>query len=49
MSVPICLFSGLANYSTQTLATFMLPITCFSVCKSYLVLCQSSYSMSVYF
>jgi len=49
MSVPICLFSGLANYGTQTLATFMLPITCFSVCKSYLVLCQSIYFLSVYF
>ena len=35
MIVLICLFSGLANYSTQTLATFMLPITYFSVCKSY--------------
>jgi len=35
MIVPICLFSGLTNYGTQTLATFMLPITYFSVCKSY--------------
>lgn len=26
MIVLICLFSGLANYSTQTLSTFMLPI-----------------------
>ncbi len=29
------LFSGPANYGTRTLATFMLPITYFSVCKSY--------------
>jgi hypothetical protein len=49
MSVPSCLFSGLANYGTQTLATFMLPIACFSVCESYLVLCQSIYFLSVYF
>jgi len=49
MIVPICLFSGLANYSTQTLATFMLPIACFSVCESYLVLCQPIYSFSIYY
>ena len=48
MIVPICLFSGLANYSTQTLSTFMLPITCFSVCKSYPVLCRSIYSFCVH-
>ena len=49
MIVPICLFSGLANYSTQTLATFMLPITCFSVCKSYSRFSGPIYSISVYF
>jgi len=32
MIVPIYLFSGLANYGTQTLSTFMLPIpTCVCV------------------
>jgi hypothetical protein len=49
MIVPICLFSGLANYGTQTLATFMLPITCSSVCKSYSGFSEPIYSISVYF
>jgi hypothetical protein len=36
MIVLICLFSGLANYSTQTLSTFMLPIL-YCVCTSIIL------------
>ena len=38
MIVPICLFSGLVNYGTQTLSTFMLTSLYFSVQTSYKVL-----------
>ena len=37
MSVPVCLFSGLTNYSTQTLSTFMLTSLYFSVQTSQYV------------
>jgi len=49
MIVPICLFSGLANHSTQTLSTFMLPSLYFSVQTSYSGFSGPIYSISVYF